>query len=359
MFFYIPTKIYSETGCVKKYAQEWTGLGRKALIVTGKSSERNGALQDVQEALKANGKEFCVFNRIEENPSMETVMELRDYGLEEGADFVVGIGGGSPMDAAKAAALMMAHPEKGAEFLYEKGDDRALPVAEVPTTCGTGSEATPYAILTIHEKRIKKSLPHKIFPSYALSDGTYLKSAGRNILVNTAVDALAHCMESYINSNATDYSRMLSEYGMRLWSSVKNVLMGAPGSEKEYSILMNASTIAGMAISHTGTAIPHGLSYYLTYEKGIPHGKAVGYFLPGYLKAANPADRKKVLAASGFPDLQYFASFLHGLIGKMEAERELLEKAMAGLLGDESTLKNVPFAVTEAVMRQICTGGLD
>ena len=354
MFFYMPTKIYSEAGCVKKYAGEWADLGRKALIVTGKSSGKNGSLQDVKEALKKEGKEFCVFDRIEENPSIETVMELRTFGLSEGADFVVGIGGGSPMDAAKAAALMMAQPEKGAEFLYENGSDSALPLVEVPTTCGTGSEATPYSILTIHAKRIKKSLPHKVFPAYALVDGSYLKSAGRNVLANTAVDALAHCMESYVNSNATDFSRMLSLYGMQLWSSVKNVLIGAAAGEKEYGTLMTASTIAGMAISHTGTALPHGLSYYFTYEKGIPHGKAVGYVLPGYLKAAAPGDRKTVLMAAGFPDLQYFTSFLHGLIGKREKDPALLDRAVTGLLADPSKLKNAPFPVNEEVLRKIC-----
>ncbi len=355
MYFYLPTKIYSERDCVKKYGAEWASLGRRALIVTGKSSARNGSLSDVTDALKEQGADYFVFDEIEENPSIELVMRVRDLGVREQADFVIGIGGGSPMDAAKAVALMIAQKDKGADFLYQKGEKAsALPVVEVPTTCGTGSEATPYAILTIHEQRIKASLPHKVYPAYALVDGKYLMDLPRQILVNTAVDTLGHFIESYINAQATDFSHMLCEYGMGVWSSAKNVLIGASRTPEECDTLLFASTLAGMAISHTGTSLPHGLSYYFTYEKGVPHGKAVGYFLPGYLSMAGPLVRKKVLGLIGFPDMQYFSAFLHNLIGPMEADDELVTKAVKGIMANESKLRNVPYEVTEAMLYQIC-----
>lgn len=354
MYFYIPTKIYSERDCVKKYAAQWTALGKKALIVTGKSSAVNGSLADVTEALQEHGVSWCVFDETEVNPSIEMVMRVRDLGIAEQADFVIGIGGGSPMDAAKAVALMIAHKDKGAEYLYEKGGDSALPVVEVATTCGTGSEVTPYAILTIHAKRTKSSLPHKIYPAYALVDGKYLVNAKRNILVSTSVDALGHFIESYINTNATDFSRMLCEYGLGVWSSVKNVLIGANVTAEECDRLLFASTLAGMAISHTGTALPHGLSYYLTYEKGVPHGTAVGYFLPGYLAQEGPLVRKKMLSLIGFPDMQYFVAFMHNLIGPMQADEELITKAVRGIMANEAKLRNVPYKVTEDVLYQIC-----
>ena len=354
MYFYMPTKIYSERDCVKKHGEEWARLGKKALIVTGRSSAVNGSLSDVKEVLESQGTGYCVFDETEANPSVEMVMKVRDYSIKENVDFVIGIGGGSPMDSAKAVALMIAHKEKGADFLYEKGDDTALPVVEVPTTCGTGSEATPYAILTVHAERIKASLPHKIYPVYALVDGKYLLGARRDILVNTSVDALGHFIESYINANATEFSRMLCEYGMGVWSSAKNVLIGADITAEECDKLLFASTLAGMAISHTGTALPHGLSYYLTYEKGIPHGKAVGYFLPGYLASADPLVRRKVLALAGFPDIQYFAAFIHNLLGPMSVDEELVTKAVRGMMSNENKLKNVPYHVTEDMLYQIC-----
>ena len=357
MYFNMPTKIYSERDCVIKYGKEWTAAGSRALIVTGKSSAKNGALADVTAALEAAGKSYYIFDETEENPSIEMVMKVRDLGVQEKVDFVIGIGGGSPMDAAKAIALMVAQPEKDADFLYQKGDATALPVIEVATTCGTGSEATPNAVLTIHAKRTKASLPHRIFPTYALVDGKYLMSAPRSILVNTAVDALGHFIESYVNTKATDFSRMLCEYGMGVWSSTKNVLIGADITEEECDRLLFASTLAGMAIAHTGTSLPHGLSYYLTYENHVPHGKAVGYFLPGYLGQASPILRKKVLQLIGFPDIQYFASFIRKLIGKMEAEDALIDSAVQGILSNEAKLKNVPYQVTEDVLYKICNMG--
>ena len=192
MFFFVPTKIYSERDCVKKYAPQWAALGKRALIVTGKSSAVNGSLEDVTQALREQKKEYVIFDKTQPNPPVEQVMELREIGIREQVDFVIGIGGGSPMDAAKAAALMIAQPGKDASYLYEKGEDTALPVVEVPTTCGTGSEATPYAILTVHERQIKSSLPHKIFPAYALVDGKYLLGIGKETLIDTAIDALGH-----------------------------------------------------------------------------------------------------------------------------------------------------------------------
>lgn len=357
MYFNMPTKIYSERDCVIKYGKEWTAVGSRALIVTGKSSAKNGALADVTAALEAAGRSYYIFDETEQNPSIEMVMKVRDLGIQEKVDFVIGIGGGSPMDAAKAIALMIAQPEKDADFLYQKDDDMALPVIEVATTCGTGSEVTPYAILTIHAKRTKASLPHRIYPVFALVDGKYLMSAPRSILVNTAVDALGHFIESYVNTNATDFSRMLCEYGMGVWSSSKNVLIGAGVTEEECGRLLFASTLAGMAITHTGTALPHGLSYYLTYENDVPHGKAVGYFLPGYLAQASPILRKKVLQLIGFPDIQYFASFMRKLIGKMEAEDALIDSAVQGILSNEAKLKNVPYQVTEDVLYKICNMG--
>lgn len=354
MFFYLPTKIYSGRDCVKKYAEEWTALGSSALIVTGRSSAYNGSLTDVTESLEKEKVPYTIYNQIEENPSVETVMKVRELGIRQKVDFVIGIGGGSPMDAAKAIALMIAQKDRDAAFLYEKGTNEALPVVEVPTTCGTGSEATPYSILTIHEKHTKASISHHIFPRYALIDGKYLQNAPRSLLVHTAVDALGHYIESYINTNTTDFSRMLCTYGMDMWSNCKNVLIGASAGEQELDRLMTAAAIAGMAISHTGTALPHGLSYYLTYEKGIPHGKAVGYFLAGYLDCASPLVSRKVLHLTGFPDLQYFRSFMHQLIGRAEMEDELMDKAVNGLMANPVKLKNTPYPVTEEVLYHIC-----
>ena len=303
MFFYMPVKIYQEKNCVLNHASELCSLGKHALIVTGKSSAyKNGSYDDVCAALDSKGVKHDVFDEVEENPSVETVIKGRDKALACSCDFVIGIGGGSPLDAAKAIALMSLHADKSGDYLFTKGaDSSALPVVAVPTTCGTGSEATAVSVLTIHSKKTKGSCAHKIFPSLSLVDAKYLLSAPVKVIRNTAVDALAHIWESVINSSATEYSRMPAREGLKTWSHIKDVLLeGRQPDEEEASKLMYASTLAGICIAHTGTSLPHALSYNATYGLGLAHGAAVGYFLAGYLAETEKDLRGEVLDLSGF-----------------------------------------------------------
>ena len=231
MFFYMPTKVYCENNCVRAHAKELASFGQKALLVTGRNSAfKNGSLRDVQEALSECGVGHAVFNEVEENPSVETVMKGRDRGLAEGADFVIGIGGGSPMDAAKAIALMIRQKDAGADYLYDaEAVTEALPVVCIPTTCGTGSEVTAVSVLTRHSIRTKGSIPHKIFPQLALLDGRYLMAAPRSVICDTSIDALSHMYESYLNTKSTDCSRMCVDAGLKMWArSRKAVLSGQP-----------------------------------------------------------------------------------------------------------------------------------
>ena len=351
MNFYMPVKVYCERDCVKNFGNEWSSLGHRALIVTGRSSSRNGSLDDVTDVLRAHQKEYIIFDQTEENPSVETVMKVRDIGVRENVDFIIGIGGGSPMDAAKAIALMIHHRDKSAEYLYCHGDSSALPVVEIPTTCGTGSEVTPISVLTRHSMRTKSSIPHRIFPKYALVDGKYLESAPESILTNTSVDSLGHLIESYINLGASPFSRMLSEYGMNLWKDVKSALLINNISNKDRDLMMLTSTLAGMAITHAGTTLPHGLSYFLTYEMHIPHGQAVGYFLPGYVAAAAPETQAKVLELIGCTNIEEFSNLIHALIGSLEMPDDMINSAITGILANERKLKPVPYTVTEDVLR--------
>lgn len=356
MYFYIPVKVYEEENCVRNHSGELAALGSKALIVTGRRSSRaNGSLDDVIAALETEGIPYVIFDEIEENPSIETVMKARDQGLAEQADFVIGVGGGSPMDAAKAIALMIYYKEKDASYLFETGgSDESLPVAAVPTTCGTGSEATPYSILTIHEQKTKSSIPHKIFPQLSLIDGKYLESAPLHILRNTAVDALGHLYESWFNTKATDYSRIFVSEGLKIWSRSRDVLSGARAPEKEdYRNLMNASALAGMAITHTGTSLPHALSYVITYDLGMPHGKAIGHFLTGFLAEAPEEDRNYLLNLSGFSDLAEFEAFYDKVCTRETIPAQVIERTIASVMENPSKLASCPYPVDEEVLKRI------
>lgn len=353
MFYQLPVTIYEESDCVYNHRSEIAELGTKALIVTGRhSSKANGSLADVEGALRVCGISYVIFDEIEENPSVETVMRARRFGLEQGADFVVGVGGGSPIDAAKAIAIMMHHAERDASFLYERTPGvGAVPIAAVPTTCGTGSEVTAVSVLTVHEKRTKVSLPHRVFPTLALIDAKYLKDAPQCVITATAVDALAHLIESYINTAVSDYVRMFVHAGLSAWRAGREAALGKGKPEAEaLRNLLNASTFAGMAIAHAGTTIPHSLSYMITYEMGVAHGTAVGCFLPGYLREASQEDCAYILRTAGFSDMKEFEDFIAVTCRVPDIPEELMQRSVRSVLDNPAKLKACPYALSSEVL---------
>ena len=356
MKYYMPTKVYSGKGCVAAHRKEIAAFGKKALIVTGAHSARaNGSLADVQSALDAEGVGSVVFDQVEENPSVETIMKARDFGAAEGVDLVIGIGGGSPMDAAKAIALMIRNQDAPWELLYQaESGAKWLPVICVPTTCGTGSEVTAVSVLTNHALGTKASIKHAIFPEIALIDGTYLAKAPLSVLRNTAVDALAHLVETHINADRTDYSDMCVAAGLQVWSRSREVLLGQKeASEEDYCNMMTASTMGGMAIAQTGTSLPHALGYKLTYELGMAHGKACGYFLQNYIREASGEEQAWVLKHSGFASVDEMEEFYEAVCGREDVDSALLEDSVDRLMADPARLAKATFPVDTAVIRRI------
>lgn len=388
MRFYVPTDIYVEKDCVKNHAKDLLAVGKRALIVTGHSSAKaNGSLNDVTNVLNDGGVAYQIFDKVEENPSTDTVGKGAQIARDFGADFIIGIGGGSAIDAAKAMALLIVNPGLNADDLHKTPSNPLdhAPVVAVPTTCGTGSEATPVAIITNHKINLKKSIPHRIFPVLALVDGKYLASAKKQLIVNTAVDALAHMVESILNVHSNILNRMCPEYGLKLWGECKEALLGngecskncaatdgdnaapargnaaaqkapqdaarnaAPIDASLYEKLMLTSTIAGMSIAMTSTAVPHGMSYDLTLHADVPHGPAVGYFLAAYVEICHkkvPNDVEKVLSLLGIENVDKFAEMLRKLIGTCTVTRELRDQFAAAMKTNHSKLDLVPGGIT-------------
>ena len=365
MKLYMPTKVFFERACVREHGEELKVLGTKAMIVTGRHSSRvNGSLADVEAALTQNGQPYVIFDGIEENPSVETVARAAQAAVAEQVDFFVAIGGGSPMDASKAISILCKHPEtipEAENYLYGSESMDGYPVAAVPTTSGTGSEVTPYAILTLHSKHTKQSINQHLFAQVAFVDAGYLHTSSYANMVSTCVDALAHLIESYLNTNANELNRMYSAEGLRVWGSVKDALLpqvatAADGSmtlaDETFDAFMRASVIAGIAITHTGTSIPHGLSYPVTYEMGVSHGKAVGYFLPGFLRAyENREDVGRIMELLGFADLDAFCAYLEQLIGQPQIDADLWAHDVELLMSNPAKLKNYPYAMTADILR--------
>ncbi len=356
MRFYMPTDVYDEESCVTRHAADMSKLGSHALIVTGNhSAERNGSLHDVTEALESHGIKWTLFNQVEENPSVDTVMQARDLGVICGCDFVIGVGGGSPMDAAKAIALMIRHSESDESYLFNaEAKTDPLPIVCIPTTGGTGSEVTAASVLTRPALKKKGAIPHRIFADLALIDGKYLMSAPHHILANTTMDAFAHLVESYINATATPYSRMCVAAGLMEWVKSKDVILGRREVTAESCAdMLRASAFAGMSIAQTGTTLPHGLSYGLTVNTGMAHGKACGFFLHNYLEAADPRDRMALLSMAGFLDVNEFEAYYRSTCGRDDVPDSVLEQAVQDLLGNSGKIALAPFAVDEAVLRRV------
>ena len=392
------TQVINEEYAVLHHGNDIARLGRRALILTGRhSAKRNGALVELQKVMQDTGTEYIIYDRIEENPSVETVKEARDIGVSKGADFVIGLGGGSPMDAAKAVSILLYHSDRDADFLYEiprwdrcdkEGNTLAYPVVEIPTTCGTGSEVTAVAVLTRHDLKTKKSLPHKVYPAIALLDPRYLMYAPYEVIRNTAVDAMSHLIESYINTNATAITRAKVLEGLKLWSRGREVILGLRkvGYTKDEHIgnvsdfvrrtsdpdraaadqatdlkllgdMLRASNIAGEAIAVTGTSLPHALSYRLTYSAGVAHGPATGIFQPGFMKYADSDSQKKILGAMGFEELDDFREFLGQVCdikGISDVDYALLvENSIKDILHEPSRIEKVPYPVNREVLEDI------
>lgn len=340
MHFYISTDIYIEKNCVSSHKNEFGLAGKKAVIVTGRhSSKINGALKDVEEALCSENIPYIIFDEVEENPSIENVFKAAEKARNSECDFVIGVGGGSPLDCAKAVSLLLANPDEDESCLYNLKALGYFPVIAVPTTCGTGSEVTPFSVLTNHEIKTKKSIPHKVFPKVALIDGKYLSKAKKEVIINTAIDALAHLIESYLNIKSDKINRSYSEYGLKLWAQNKDALLhlqkeNKNPDDKTFENLMTASTFAGFAITCTGTALPHGMSYDLTYNYGLAHGKACGLFLASYMnfcKKEFSDDVNTILSLLNCKNLDEFSEMIVILNGNFKIprkEKDILVKRM-------------------------------
>ena len=290
--YFMPTRMVFGQGVVQD-AGASLALGKKALIVTGKASARlSGALDDVLAVLPG---EYVIFDRVENNPSVETVIQGGALAKAEGCDYVLAIGGGSPLDAAKVMAVLAvndAHPLE----LYQSGwKKRALPIVAIPTTAGTGSEVTQYAVLTIEEEETKRGLGGPdLFPQVAYLDPKYTESLPLDVTVDTAVDALSHLVESYLSKRATAASDLVALQGLALWGTAIPALRQGTVDLQTRDALLLASSLGGIAIAQTGTTLVHALGYSLTYYDGLPHGRANAVCMRAYLEYTQSVAPEKI-----------------------------------------------------------------
>lgn len=286
MNFYLPTKIITGKDCVKANAVLFKNFGSRCLIVTGKTSAKKcGALNDVTQALDSVGVTYEIFDKITQNPHICDCMEGGKVARETCAEFIIGIGGGSPLDAAKAVAVFATN-DIGENDLYAMNlQNKPLKVIAVGTTAGTGSEVTQVSVITSSDGLKKSFRADCSFPALCLGDATYTSFMPDTVMRSTATDALSHCIESYFCKTSNAVSRMFALEG------AKNIIKIFKKLDRCENLdfcnreeLYIASLYGGIAISVTGTAFPHALGYFLTEDYGVAHGTACAVYLPEFIR---------------------------------------------------------------------------
>ncbi len=356
--YYMPTRIYAGENAVQKNAEALV-LGSRAMIVTGAhSGKKSGALDDVLAVLQKKSIPALVYDKIENNPTIESAVLGGRAAREFGADFLIGIGGGSPLDAAKAIAVYAANPPaEGSDFEMMdifKGTFRnaPLPMAAIPTTAGTGSETTHYSILTLHSIKNKQSFSSPlVFYKSAFLDGRYTVNLPLQIARNTAVDAMSHLLEGFTDTRASAATDYIALEGLRIIGPRLSKLKNGGLTTEDCTALLWAASLGGIVIAQTGTTIVHSMGYPLTYYKDIPHGMANGLLLGEYLRRTAEVLPEKVnsaLSALGFGTLSDYCMTLQELLPCGESfTKEELEN------WTENTIKSknvaiCPFPVTRA-----------
>ena len=262
---------------------------RKAIIITSKGTVKRGVISTIQ---GVTNKVIAVIDTVTATPNFNDLKKLYNTVWKYNFDIIIAIGGGSVIDSAKVISLY--NTSKNWSFVENKirkpdntKEYSLIPIIAVPTTSGTSSELTPWA--TVWDMEIKKKysmhLPD-LWCETALCDPTLTVSMPKNITIQTALDALSHSLESIWNKNANAISTKHAIKSAKIIIQVLPKLIEDLTNIKYREQMMQGSLDAGLAFSNTKTAIAHAISYYLTAEKGIPHGIACSFCLPQITESA-------------------------------------------------------------------------
>ena len=337
-WFKLPPKIYFEKNALL-YLEKMPNVER-VMLVCDPGMVQFGYADIVRGVLnrRRNDVKVEIFSDVEPNPSTNTVYKGLEMIVDFQPDTIIALGGGSAMDAAKAMWLFFEHPDTsffGAKqkFLDIRKRTYKIPVAEkvqfvcIPTTSGTGSEVTPFAVITDSETHVKYPLAdYALTPHIAIVDPQFVMTVPASVTADTGMDVLTHAIESYVSVMASDYTRGLSLQAIKivfdyLEKSVKN-----PDLESREK-MHNASTMAGMAFANAFLGISHSIAHKIGGEYGIPHGRTNAILLPEIIRFNAKDPQKHAM----FPKYDYFradtdyadiAKFL-GLPG--ETTEELVE----------------------------------
>ncbi|MFW6129353.1 MAG: iron-containing alcohol dehydrogenase [Candidatus Aminicenantaceae bacterium] len=299
MNFFIPTRIVFEPGAVFKIKDqiEESIEGDRIFVVTDKGVKTAG----IVEKIISQFEHVYLFDEVESNPKHTTVNRGGDIIRDLKADMVIGVGGGSSLDAAKAIALLAKNKGKIENYEgKEKYDSPPLPFVAVPTTCGTGSEVTWVSVITHTERRFKMSIKGPdMFPELAVIDPDLLVSLPKNLIASTGLDALTHAVEAYTVKPATIFTDIFALKAISLiFDSLEKAYNDIKENKEARENLMLGSTLAGIAFGNSDVGSVHCIAESIGSLYDIPHGIANSVFLPLVMEF-NLEDCKKKYAHIG------------------------------------------------------------
>ena len=247
---------------------------KRVAMFTDKGIEGCGLFALPEEAVKASGADYYVLDDLPAEPSYKAVQKLVDQFKASGADLIVACGGGSVMDAAKLASVLVTDQYGVKELLDKPGQaQKCVPIILIPTTAGTGAEVTPNAIVAVPEKNLKVGIVNEnMIADYVILDARMIKNLPRKIAAATGVDALAHCIECFTSNKANPFSDLYALEGLDL--ILNNIMDACNDSEamEAKNRMQIAAYYGGLAITASGTTAVHALSYPLGGKYHIAHG---------------------------------------------------------------------------------------
>ncbi len=288
---YLPVDICFGENVINTNGDAIYSLGQKPMIVTGHySAKASGAENDIINLLQCKNKEYVLFNEITENPELDTINKGIDVFVENHCDYVIGIGGGSPLDACKAIALAAANQIKAKDLYDVNNHHQCYPIIAAPTTAGTGSEVTQYSVLSDPKAKKKAGFTSLlVFPIVAYIDPRYTLTVSKKVTRDTAVDALSHLLEGLYSNTRNELLYPFIFDGINLIVSNLNDLLNNLDNLELREKLMRASLYGGITIAHCGTTLQHAIGYPLTSELGLSHGLANGVAMKAVMELYYPA----------------------------------------------------------------------
>lgn len=332
--YHLPVNLVFGRGRVAEVGTLSAGYGKKALIVTGKSStKKSGLLDRVSSYVEEAGMKSIVFDQVSQNPLTTTAKEGADFAKKEGCDVIIGLGGGSIMDCAKAIAFLAVNDGDINDYIFNrKTSQKALPLILIPTTCGTGSEGNGFAVLTNPENGDKKSLrSNAIIAKVSIIDSEVMETMPKHVLSAVGFDALCHCMEAYVSKIGQPLTDMMSIEAMKLIGKYLVPVYEGSREEQAWDAITWASTLGGMVINTAGVALPHGMEHPASGLKDIVHGKGLAALTPVITEASISGAPEKYAVISkclGGKDETDCADAIRALLKKLELTTTLSEQGI-------------------------------